>query len=318
MVRKRKKICIVYCGALPAMDPQSLQSWLSGMSELSIIADTQVKVFFTDNTSNILPDDWIALARLIYKNYERFDGFVVLHGLDNILYSASALSFLIQNFTKPVIFTGGHNIEKTVKKSFFGSSQEVGMKANLINAVQATTFPIHEVALMFGNKLLRANTARRSSESSLNIFETPAHGILARIDFSIRIFEKSLLRNKGKLIFYDSLEKSVCIFPFHPSLDAKDALGRLTKYKGVIIDFRDLESPPNYLEHFLGVFAQKTSLAIRMKTDVHFVMPEAKIINVSRMTSKTALVKFMWALEQTKEKKDLKKLMESNIVGEIL
>lgn len=317
MMRKRKKILVIYCGALHGVKPEDVRRWFLDMSEISIIADCEMEIFYSDNTANIKPKDWLSLAAFIYKHYDQYDGFVVLHGLENILYTSSALSFLLQNLSKPVIFTVEHLTEDIRKKSFFGSSKEVGVKANLINAVQAATFPIHEVALMFGNKIFRANAARRTGGAGLNVFDAPQSGILGRIDFSIKIFEKNLLQSKGSLKIFWELEEKVCVFFVHPAIHTSELFEQLSGYKGIIFDFGDLGVIPDEAENLILKLAKKIAVLVRMNKETDFVMPK-HIISASSMTSKTALVKLMWAFKQTKNLKVLKEIMEYNVAGEVL
>lgn len=317
MSPRRKKILLIYCGAIGGMKDEDVKYWLSEMPEIFIIVDFDIEIFYSENISNIRPKDWLSLAALIYKKYEQYDGFVVLHGLDNILYTSSALSFFLQNLSKPIIFTGGHLTQVMRRKSFFGSSKEVGVKANLINAIQAATFPIHEVALMFGNKILRANTTRRVSGIGLNFFDSPAHGVLGRIDFSIRLFEKNFLKNNGRLKCFSELEDSICLYTLHPAIKSPETLKLLSSYKGIIFDFGDTEAVSDDIESLILQLSRKTAVAIRIKQNIHFAALKS-IINVSRMTSKTALVKFMWALKQVQDRKSLKEIMERNVMGELL
>lgn len=308
---------MIYCGALPAVAPQNLNSLLGGMSELSIISDISLRVFFTDTTSNIRPEHWIALARFINKNYESFDGFVVLHGIDNVLYTASALSFLIQNSSKPIIFTVGQSIQKTARSSFFRNIREVGMKANLINAIQVATLPLYEVGLVSGNRLLRANQAWMSHDSSVNIFDASENATLGRIDFSVRIIEKNILKPKGKIQFYDALEKLVCSFHIHPALDFRLLKEHISQYRGAILDLGELEALPQGVSELIGKISKKTFVGLRIKNDIELVVPKGNVCNVSSMLLTTSFVKLMWALKAARNMQEVRRYMQSNQAGEM-
>lgn len=317
-MNKRKKILILYCGAINNYTEKDAREWVSELSEISIISDTVVKIFYSKNTSNITPTEWINLALVIKENYESFDGFVVLHGLDNILYTSSALSFLIQNLTKPIVFTGGHLSHKANKNPFFGISKEVGIKANIINAVQVATLDIPEVSLMFGNRLLRANQAWRMNDLSLNIFEAPEGAVLGKIDFSIRMNEKNIFRNSRKTQFYKTLENSVYWFHAAEAFYFSGLENYLSNFRAIIIDFSFFENPPRHIEDLITKLIENTALAVRMKSNDDFLIFKDNIINISKMTPEAGLLKFMWALTKSKNNQEIKKLMDKNIAGEIV
>ncbi len=317
-MNKRKKILMLYCGAINNYSEKDAKEWLSELSEISIISDIEVKIFYTKNTSDITPTEWVKLASVIKKNYESFDGFVVLHGIDNILYTASALSFLIQNSAKPIVFTGGHLAHKANKKPYFGSVKEAGIKANIINAVQVATFHIPEISLMFGNRLLRANQARRVFDSSLNIFEARESAVLGKIDFSIRMNEKNILRRNGKTLFYETLENSVYWFSSASTFDFSGLENYLSSFRSVIFDFSFFETPPRHIEELIAKLIKNVVIAVRMKSHSDFLPFNENIINISNMTPQAGLVKFMWALTKSKNSREVKKLMDKNIAGEII
>lgn len=318
MTSKRKKICIIYCGALDSMKKDSLASWHEEMSELNIIADTEIKFFYSSPTSNITPRDWEKLASIISNEYEKFDGFVVLHGSDSILYTSSAISFLLQNFGKPIVFTCGYS-QKKPAKTFFSGFGEISIKANLINAVQVSALGIDEVTLVYGNKIFRANCSKIDPEANnLNIFYADQKAILGKIDFSIRIYSQNLRKTKFSSQNYSELDHSVMVLPYIPCGDAVALAQSLQHYRGVIIDLANLKSIPENMEKLIQKLHHSTIIAVRSRIPIYFVGYKSAIINVSHMTPETALTKFMWALKAAKNKKDVKKLMDSNISGEIL
>ena len=316
--QNRSKILIIYCGALNISKAEDLHAWLAEMSELHILAEIEIKMFDLNPTTETTPDTWLKLARLIFENYEGYEGFVVLHGIDNILYTASALSFLLQNLTKPIIFTGGNFISRSLEKPFLGSGREIGIKANIINAIQAATFPIHEVALMFGNKLLRANQSYFVNVGGLNFFEAPETAVLGRIDFSIRVYEKNILHNKGYLKFFDRLETHVFQYAYTPTVEWS-RLGEILKnFRGVIIDLGELRSIPERVERFMSDLMKTTIVGVRLKPAYKLQLPKENAIVLSPFTPEAGFAKFMWALGQAQDGREAKKLMDKDIAGEFL
>lgn len=117
------------------------------------------------DSSDMTPAHWLTIARDIEANYHKYDGFVVLHGTDTMAYTASALSFMLENLTKPVIVTGSQ-----IPLAQLRSDGQV----NLLNSLYlAAYYPIAEVALYFNNQLFRGNRATKADADGFNAFASP-------------------------------------------------------------------------------------------------------------------------------------------------
>lgn len=129
------------------------------------------------DSSDMTFDDWIRIAKDIRKSYHEYDGFVVLHGTDTLAYTASALSFMMENLGKPVILTGAQIPVAEVRSDG---------RENLIGAlIVAANFDIPEVTVYFNNKLLRGNRCTKLDNSGLSAFDSPNMNPLASMDISI-------------------------------------------------------------------------------------------------------------------------------------
>ncbi len=142
------------------------------------------------DSSDVGPDHWTALAAQIVGAYERYDGFIVLHGTDTMAYSAAALSFLLENLRKPVVFTGS-------QLPIFASRSDA--PGNLANALAVAGWPasrlpcIPEVLIAFADVVLRGNRATKISTGAYRGFASPNLPPLARLGLDIAV-ERSLLR----------------------------------------------------------------------------------------------------------------------------
>lgn len=117
------------------------------------------------DSSDMQPQDWQQIADDIQTHYDSYDGFIILHGTDTMAYTASALSFMLENLTKPVIVTGSQ-----IPLAELRSDGQV----NLLNALYvAANFPISEVTLFFNNKLLRGNRSRKLDADGFDAFDSP-------------------------------------------------------------------------------------------------------------------------------------------------
>lgn len=144
------------------------------------------------DSSNIAVAEWNRIGALIAEQYERYDGFVVMHGTDTMAYTASALSFMLENLGKPVVLTGSQIPLCEIRSDG---------RDNLITSLLiAADERVHEVCLCFGGKLLRGNRATKYSSDGLNAFASPNYPPLAEIGIAIRYLDSALLpRPGGKL-----------------------------------------------------------------------------------------------------------------------
>ncbi|EKF9260869.1 asparaginase [Vibrio cholerae] len=140
------------------------------------------------DSSDITPADWQLIADDIAANYDKYDGFVILHGTDTMAYTASALSFMFENLGKPVIVTGSQIPLADLRSDG---------QANLLNALHvAANYPINEVTLFFNNRLMRGNRSRKSHADGFSAFSSPnlppllEAGINIELSTNVKVDEK--------------------------------------------------------------------------------------------------------------------------------
>ncbi len=171
------------------------------------------------DSSDVEPSLWVTLANLIKEKYDEYDGFVILHGTDTMAYSASALSFMLEGLTKPVVFTG--------------SQLPVGVprtdgKENLISAVEIASARdsdfharVPEVCIFFGSVLLRGNRSVKQSADSFDAFNSPDCPPLATAGIRIRYNPDVILKPaswKAPLEIFTDLDTRVSILKVHPGI----------------------------------------------------------------------------------------------------
>jgi len=310
MKSSQKKICILFCGNVFGLSEKDMSGWLDQMPELGVIADIDPVFVFGEQTANIQSGVWTNLAEAIYKKYNTYDGFVVIHNVDNLLFTGSAISFMLQNLSKPIIFTSGQIGED--KASF----KKSGIKANLINACKAATEDLAEVAIMFGNRLLRANQASLGDSHSLNAFEAPESGLLGQIDFSLRIFGRANRRNNNRMDFLKNINDNIELTEDIPLLSRSVSTGTKDAKDGFFIRTDNTFLPQETKESLENI---SKNVPVVVFSDRSMIKPEkTKLIFVSDITFVSALTKFVWALGQSKDKSQIKKLMNKDIAGEII
>jgi L-asparaginase len=163
-------------GALKPLDFKDIYDEIPALKRL----DAQVEAFdgfVPIDSSDVTPELWGELARIIRDNYERFDGFVVLHGTDTMSFTASALSFMFANLAKPVVFTGS--------QIPIGILRTDG-RENLVTAVEiAASGKVCEVSIYFQNRLFRANRTTKWNAEQFNAFTSENYPLLAEVGVSI-------------------------------------------------------------------------------------------------------------------------------------
>lgn len=170
------------------------------------------------DSSDMSPRQWQDIAGVIADNYDAYDGFVVLHGTDTMAYTASALSFMLENLDKPVIITGS--------QLPIGEVRTDG-EENLITALQIAAERdsdggpmVREVAILFDNDLLRGNRSTKHSSDNFKAFKSNNYPNLASIGLGITFHHDSLWRNSVKepLTIHTGMDPNVLCLDLFPGI----------------------------------------------------------------------------------------------------
>ena len=177
-------------GALVPFDFSGIYDEFPSLKRLNVDIEVLTMSPVIDS-SNVAPSNWVTLAGLIRDNYDRYDGFVVLHGTDTMSYTASALSFMLENLSKPVVFTGS--------QIPIGVLRTDG-RENLITAIEIAGARrdgrpvVPEVSLYFQNRLFRANRTTKRSAEALSAFRSYNYPPLAEVGVNIAYNYPAILR----------------------------------------------------------------------------------------------------------------------------
>ena len=229
MENKRPKILIIYTGGTIGMIENAEKHTLQPF-DFSHLIDNVPKVKMLDydidniqfhppiDSSNMSPKHWSDIAHAIEDNYDNYDGFVVLHGTDTMAYTASALSFMLDNLAKPVLITGS--------QLPIGEVRTDG-EENLITALQVAAATgkdgeaiVQEVAILFENYLWRGNRSTKMSADNFNAFKSNNYPELAKIGLGITFHNEALYRMSSRrpLKVRYTMDPNVMVLTLHPGM----------------------------------------------------------------------------------------------------
>ena len=227
---KASAILIIYTGGTIGMKQDPVDQTLKPF-DFSQIADevpelrkfaVRIDAYTFDpliDSSDVEPSLWIRLAHLVRERYDAYDGFVILHGTDTMAYSASALSFMLEGLTKPVIFTGSQlpiGVPRTDGKENLISAVEIAAAAD-----EEGHALVPEVSIFFDSVLIRGNRATKLSAEAFNAFASPDCPPLAEAGIRIR-YNRGVIRYPDDwnrpLKVHDRLDTRVAILKVHPGI----------------------------------------------------------------------------------------------------
>ena len=224
-------------GALVPFDFSGIYDEFPSLKRLNVDIDVLTMNPVIDS-SNVSPQNWIELAGIIRDNYPRYDGFVVLHGTDTMSYTASALSFMLENLSKPVVFTGS--------QIPIGVLRTDG-RENLITAIEiagaqlAGRPVVPEVSLYFQNRLFRANRTSKRSAEALSAFRSYNYPPLAEVGVNIAYNLPAILRPEDpspQLHVATRLSDGIAVVKLFPGLDERTLRAMLSAegLRGVVLE----------------------------------------------------------------------------------
>jgi L-asparaginase len=283
------------------------------------------------DSSDIDPVFWVRMAEIIEHNYENYDGFVVLHGTDTMAYSASALSFMIKNLTKPVIFTGSQlpiGLLRTDGRENLITSIEIA-------AAQENGAPVvPEVCVYFDNKLTRGNRTTKLSAEHFDAFSSPNYPPLAEAGLHLKYNYNHINYPKGfkKLVVHKTFDNNVAILKLFPGINRNfvQAVMRTKGLRALIIETFGSGNAPTYkwflddIKSFIkdgGIIFNVTQChggSVEMGLyETSREMLAAGVVSGKDITSEASVTKLMHLLGKYNKNKDVLKYLSKPLAGEM-
>lgn len=282
------------------------------------------------DSANVRPEHWLSMAYIIYENYRRYDGFVIVHGTDTMAYSASALSFMLEGLNKPIIFTGAQlpiNSKRSDAHENFVTALEIA--SDRINDVPI----VPEVCIYFGNLLLRGNRSSKRQSIHFDAFESENYPVLAEagvvIDYNISAIRP--YDPDRKLVYHNHLDPNVAILKLFPGISRRvvESVLQIPDLKGVVLetfgsgnaptDAFMLDSLSDAIERgliILNISQCSGGRVIQGRYQTSKSLDNIGVISGKDMTTEAAITKMMFLLGKEKNIEKVKELLPVPLCGE--
>ena len=310
-------------GLVPSLASDDILRYVPEVKSFCNVSSMQI---LNIDSSNIQPEDWLLISRTIREQYDSFDGFVITHGTDTMAYTASALSYLVQNPSKPIVLTGSQ-----IPIHQEGSDA----RNNVINAFWFCVQPdVGGVYLCFDGKVFIGTRASKVKSKSYDAFESINYPAAAYIHYGHPVPRIHLGKPKNKMTeFCDQLDPGVFLLKLIPGMEPEILEHVGQRYDAIVIESYGMGGVPfadkrNFLVQVERLAARGKILAIatQVKTEgsdlsVYEVgkraTDRAPLLQSMDMTIETVVTKLMWILPKTKVFKEVEKLFYTPINEDI-
>lgn len=280
------------------------------------------------DSTNIKHEHWNQIAISISENYRKYDGFVVLHGTDTLAYSASALSFMLEKLSKPVVFTGSQIPLCELRSDG---------KDNLITSMMiAADDIIREVCLYFGNSLYRGNRTTKYSADGMMAFSSPNYPELARAGIDIQYTKADIgsgdTRTDGdELIITEMKEFKLAVIKVFPGIQFELFAPIVQEMDGLILETFGTGNIPTY-DYALSALideAGKRDTTVLVCTqcpqgsvrlgayEAGSALVKAGGVSGYNMTTEAAVTKLSYLLSKNYSHEEIRRMMETDLRGEL-
>ena len=330
---QKKSILLIYTGgtigmvkgADSSLKPFDFEKLMAEIPELKKFDIEISAIAFKKpiDSSNMNPKTWMYLANLIGQNYKHYDGFVILHGSDTMAYTASALSFLLEDLCKPVILTGSQlpiGIRRT------------DAKENLITAIEiAASGNTPEVCVYFEYKLLRGNRTVKVNAEHFEAFDSPNFPALAKAGVYIKYNQKASCSIENPLKVHEQMSASIALLKLYPGIPQEVVKAVLnSNCKGIVLEtfgsgnasthsefLSILESAIHNGKIILNISQCLAGAVSQGFYETSSQLEKIGVISGKDMTTEAALTKMMFLLAQDLPTEELKTQLTCSLRGEL-
>lgn len=340
---RRNKVLLIYTGGTigmgcnpktNALEPLNFDHLISNMPEFSYL-QTDIDTYqFNEpiDSSDMSPRKWAQLVRIITEKYDGYDGFVILHGTDTMSYTASALSFMLENLTKPVILTGS--------QLPVGQLRTDG-KENLLTSIEIASAhdedgraTVPEVCIYFSGHLLRGNRSTKQNAEGFNAFDTFNYPHLCEAGVNF-VFNRHYILKPDftkPMIPHTAMDPNVVVFSLFPGIQETIVRHVLEapELRGIVMrSFGSGNAPQKpWLLRLLKEASQRgvtivnisqcVSGSVEMaRYDAGYQLKEAGVVSGHDCTVESAVTKLMFLLAKYTDSHIVRSYMDRNLCGEV-
>jgi L-asparaginase len=303
----------------PAPD---LAGLLAQVPELTELAEIEARTICNLDSSDLGPDHWTLLAREIAAGMNAYDGFVVTHGTDTMVYTAAALSFALRELPKPVILTGSQRPMLALRSD---------ARLNLANACAVASRPVREVAICFDDLLLRGNRAKKLAIADYRAFSSPNYPPLAKLGLHLELDRARIRAPAGPFTLVEGFAREVFHLKLFPGLAAAAARLAAEQARGVLLEGFGAGNLPSFDPEWRRLLQQwrergkvvaMVSPCPQGRVDMSLYPGgrqaiEAGVVGAADMTAEAALVKLMHLLARESDPDRVRESLGIDLAGEL-
>ncbi len=334
------QILIIYTGgtigmmsdpATKVLKPINFEQIMDNVPELDRL-NCKIKVHSFDkiiDSSNMNPEIWSELAGLIEANYDKVDGFVILHGSDTMSFTASVMSFMLENLGKPVIFTGSQLPISAIRTD---AKENLMTAIEIANAKKNDHARVPEVCIYFDYKLFRGNRSFKYNSSKFEAFRSPNYPVLAESGVHLRFSVNDIRQpGEGPMVVHKKLISDIGVLKLYPGISPKVVENILdADVRGIVMEtfgagntttdqwFVDLlKKAIDSGKVILDISQCKVGTVELGRYETSRLLKDIGVANGYDMTFESAVTKMMFLLGQYDNPWIVKEMLETDLRGEI-
>lgn len=325
----RKRILFVATGGTIASEMTafglkpgvSAEALLQAVPAIAGLCDVDSEQLYDLDSTDIGPEHWLGIARVIRENYAAYDGFVISHGTDTMAYSAAALSYLIQGSVKPIIFTGA---QKPI--GFDTTDSRVNLLDSFICACRGD---MHGVMIVFNGRVILGTRARKTHSKSFDAFSSINYPHIADVRDG-RVLQYIVPEYMPEPLFSDVLDTRVSLMKLIPGAPEAQLEWLLQRSDALVIESFGVGGLPRGMHEAVHVSAREGKLIV-MTTQVQNEGSDLAVYGTGRalsedplileaydMTTEAAVTKLMWLLPRAKSQVEAARLFYTPVSKDIL
>lgn len=310
-------------GLKPVITSEEIAAYVPDVKSFCDIDSVQI---MNIDSTNMQPKHWLKMAETIEKNYDGYDGFVICHGTDTMAYTASALSYLIQNSSKPIVITGA---QKPI------DMENTDARINLTDSLRyAASDRSSNVNIVFDGKVIAGTRGKKVRTKSYNAFSSINFPYVATVQEQKILYYITDESENMPVEFSHSLDTNVALLKLIPATDASLLDYMAEHYDAVIIESFGVGGLPSYENSdFYNAVSHWTDMGktVVVATQVtnegsnmtvyevgRNIKKEFGLLETYDMTLEAAVTKMMWILGKTKNPKEIKELFYKTVNKDIL